>query len=215
MKPIVFLLAFVAALGSAATFGREYRVAYFARSPELSVFETLATKDGIPDVPLSSRSMREMFETCGQVQQGSIYRFQPPDTRLAIDAACAGLARSALERNPTYGGAHTILMLSSNTANEIADALVLSRLTAPRESWHAKLRLRKGLGLYGTGQPPLDSALENDIGFMVKSAAGRVWLARFYQSEPALRATLTALIDRSPDMFKAGFLQEVRRLGRQ
>ena len=213
MKLIAFTLALLAVSGAATTFGREYRVAYFARSPELAAYDALAYKSGIPAIPLSSRSMREVFETCATVQQGLIYAFQPSDTQHAVDAACGELARKALVRNPTYSAAHTIVMLSSTAPDEIASALVLSQITAPRESWNAKLRLGKGLPLHGSGRQALDRALESDIAFMVQTPGGRAWLARLYQGGPALRPAIVSVIDRRPNNEKAAFLQEVRRLG--
>jgi hypothetical protein len=158
--------------------------------------------------------MRELFETCGAVLQSFTYTFQIPETQHAVDASCAGLARAALKRSPTYAGAHTILMLSSSAETEIVETLVVSKLTAPRESWHAKLRLRKGLPLYGTGQQTLDRALDSDIAFMVQSAGGRKWIARLYDSEPDFRPTIVAVLDRSSNNAKAAFLQEVRRIGK-
>lgn len=214
MKFVVLALSFLVLIGATATFSREYGVAHFSRGSVLFAFEGLAADAGVPKVPMNSRSMRELFETCGAVQQGAIYRFQTLDTRAAVDATCAGLAREALGRNPTYGAAHTILMFSSDSEPQIVESLVASHVTAPLESWHAKLRLLKGLPRYGVGQAALDRAVDLDIGFMMQSSGGRAWLARVYRSEPALRATLVYVIDRGPNDLKAGFLREIRSLDR-
>ena len=214
MKLVVLVISVTAFASAAATFSREYSVAHFARSSVLSAFEGLASGSGTPEIPMSSRSMRELFETCAAVQQGAIYTLQTSATRADVDASCARLARTTLERNPTFGAAHTILMLSSNSAPQIAESLVLSQITAPLESWHAKLRLTKALSLYGTGYAALDRALGLDVGFMAQSGAGRAWLARLYRSQPDVRATLTALVGQSPNNVQSGFLNEVRRLDR-
>ena len=213
MKLIVFFLSLLAVSGAAVTFGREYNVAFLARSTEAAAFDVLVNGTDVPDLPMSSRSMRELFETCATVQQGLIYAGQPTETRVAVDTACDALARDALERNPTYSAAHTITMLSASEPAAIAEALILSQQTAPRESWHAKLRLRKGIGLFGKATPALDAALSADIVFMVQTHAGRAWLARLYQSEAEARPVLVGVINQRPNAEQASFLREVRNLG--
>lgn len=213
MKAFLIIASLVAVLGSTAFVGDEYRSAYLFREPELDAFNALADGTAPRDLPRSSRGMREMFLACGAVQQGLVYAFQPPDRQEAVDEACERLARMALERNPTYGAAHTILMLSASREEEITEALVRSQLTAPRESWHAKLRLRVGLPLYGTGGADVDRAVEADIRFLVQSSGGRSWLARLYISDASIRPVLVGVIDTRPNGEQAAFLQEVRRLG--
>ncbi|MFN4131076.1 MAG: hypothetical protein ACK4GC_14870, partial [Paracoccaceae bacterium] len=102
MKLIVFFLSLLAASGAAMTFGREYDAAYLARSPAPAAFDVLANTDDVPAIPLSSRTMRELFETCGAVQQGLIYAFQTPEARLDVDTTCRTLAQKVLARAPTY-----------------------------------------------------------------------------------------------------------------
>ncbi|NEX45327.1 hypothetical protein [Pseudotabrizicola algicola] len=213
MKLILLFMSLLAVVGAAATFGPEYDAAFFARSPEESAFDALVTPANLPDLPLSSRSMRELFETCAAVQQGLIYAFQPPETQGDVDRSCDSLARKALARSPTYGAAHTIVMLSARDDAAVTESLILSQSTSPRESWHAKLRLRKGIRLYGKATPALDAALEADIGFMVQTRAGRAWLAALYQSNPTARPVLVAVINRRPNEEQVSFLREVRNLG--
>ena len=110
MKLLAFILSLLAVSGAAATFGRESGVAYFARSSDLVAFNNLAHDTEKPPIPLSSHGMRDLFMTCGSVQQGLIYALQTSETRMAVDTACGALARAVLERNPSYSAAHTIHM---------------------------------------------------------------------------------------------------------
>ncbi|MCA3447137.1 MAG: hypothetical protein INF93_10515 [Rhodobacter sp.] len=213
MKLFAFALSLLASLGAAITFGREFDVAYLVRSPELTVFDILAQGTDLPGTPLSNRGMRELFTTCGAVLQGLTYALQPSKTREAVDSACIAMARQALERNPTLSSAHAIIMFASSEPADITRALVLSQMTAPRESWHAKLRLRKGLAFYGTGEAAVDRALESDISFLVQSAGGRAWLAGLYWQDNASRPVIAGVVDSRPDSQKAAFLREVERLG--
>lgn len=213
MKLLAFTLSLLAFSGAAATFGREYGVAYFARSSDISAFNTLAYDVYMPKIPLSSRGMHELFTRCASVQQGLIYALQPSETRAAVDAACVSMARKVLDRNPTYSAAYTIMMLSSFQPADITRSLILSQMTAPRESWAAKLRLRKGMPFHGAGQSAVDNALESDIRFLVQSSGGRAWLAKLYQGDKNFRPVIVGVIDNRPDAEKAAFLQEVRRLG--
>ena len=212
MKLSAFMLCLFAFSGVCATVGREYDVAYFTRSSDLSAFGTLANAE-TPELPYSSRAMRELFATCGSVQQGLIYALQSSEAQAAVDSACIVLARKVMQRNPTYSAAHTIAMFSSSEPADITGSLILSQITAPRESWNAKLRLLKGLPLYGPGQSDLNGALESDIRFLSQSFGGRTWLAALYQSDKQVRSTIAGIIDTRPDKEKAAFLQEVRRIG--
>lgn len=212
MKLLMLTLSLLCICGAAATFGREFGAAYLARSPELSAFNALAYQTGIPEIPLSSRSMRALFATCGSVQQGVIYALQPPETRAAVDASCQRLAQRALVRNPTFSAAHTILMLSLRDRADISAALILSQMTGPRESWNAKLRLRKGLALFGSGQDAVDGALVSDLALLAQSHSGRVWLANLYRQNATSHSAIVGAIDRRPNDEKAAFLREVRRL---
>jgi len=212
MKLFACMLCLLAFSGVYATLGREYDVAYFARSLDLSAFDTLRDAE-TPYIPYSSRSMRELFATCGSVQQGLIYALQPSEAQAAVDSACLAIARTVLRRSPTYSAAHTIAMFSSSEPADIAGSLLLSQITAPRESWNAKLRLLKGLPLYGAGQSDLDVALDSDIRFLSQSFVGRTWLATFYRSDTEMRSVIASVIETRPDKEKAAFLQEVRRIG--
>lgn len=213
MKLLALMLSLLAVSGAAATFGRESAVAYFARSPALAAFNNLAYDTEKPPIPLSLHGMRDLFTTCGSVQQGLLYTLQTSETRMAVDAACGALARAVLERNPTYSAAHTIQMFSATGSAEITQALILSQLTAPRESWHAKLRLIKGMEFYGSGMTSADDALDADIRFLVQTFSGRAWLAKLYRQDIASRPALARVIETRPDNEKAAFLREVRSLG--
>ena len=212
MKLFACTLCLLALSGVCATIWREYDADFFTRSSDLSAFDALARGE-TPGIPLSSRSLRGMFTTCGAVLQGLTYALQPSDTQARVDAACIAMARQALERNPTYSAAHTIIMFASSAPAYITQSLVLSQMTAPRESWHAKLRLRKGLEFHGTGEAAVDRALKSDIAFLVQSGDGRAWLARLYQHDAGSRPVIVTVVDSHPDSEKAAFVREVRHLG--
>lgn len=213
MKIFVFFLSFVSAIGSFLTFGREYDVAYFSRSSQLNIFSTISGDSNFVQLPLSSRGMRELFTICADSQLGLLYKLQTSDVQRAVDANCAHTAANAIRRNPTYSAPHTIAMLSAQNVPQIAENLVLSHITAPTESWNAKLRLTKGLPLFGAGYGNVDAALGADITLLVQSSGGRTWLAALYKRDPSSRSILTKIIDERPFREKASFLNEVRKLG--
>lgn len=213
MKILVFLLSLATAIGSFVTFGREYDIAYFSRSPDTTIFSEIANHPDFARRPLSSRGMRELVTACGDVQLGLMYRLQTPEVQDAVDTHCARMAKAILRRNPTYSGAHTIAMLSAKDAPQIVQSAILSQMTAPFESWNAKLRLGKALSLFGTQDPDLDRALQLDITFLMQSQGGRVWLAALYKRQVSARPVLAKIIDERPYREKASFLNEVRKLG--
>lgn len=213
MKMLTAGLAAIAVLGAAATFGKEYDVAFFARSPEYAAFETLSSEAGAPGTPFSSRAVRELLMTCGGVQQGLLYAFQPSEIQDQVDANCTRTAEAVLMRNPTNAAAHTIIMYSSREPEVIAQSMIRSQATAPREAWHAKLRLQKSLSYYGTGNAAADSASEADITFLVQSSGGRTWLARLYQDQPEQRPVITQVVGQRSNEEKQRFIWEVRKLG--
>lgn len=213
MKLFTFILSSIAVLGAAATFGKEYGAAFFARSSDVAAFERLADGAELPQAPLSNRATREVLMTCGAVQQGLHYALQPSDVQDRVDASCARIATTVLVRNPTYAAAHTIIMTSSRSPALIAQSLIRSQATAPREAWHAELRLLKGLSLYGTGNSDLDRATDQDITFLVQSFEGRSWLARLYQERTAQRPAIVQIIQQRPTEEQSAFLREVKQLG--
>ncbi len=164
-------------------------------------------------LPYSSRGMREVFAVCGSVQQGIIYALQPENVQQVIDGKCLDLAQAVLVRNPTYGSAHTIAMLSSTLPQDIRAAMVMSQKTSAYESWGAKLRLAKSIGLVGTGDADFGAALRDDIVFLVQSAGGRTWLAALYGRIPKAQGLLTQTIEARPVAEKTDFLQKVRAGG--
>jgi hypothetical protein len=227
MKLLAAFLSIIAILGAAATFDAEYRVSDLARADAATAF--LALTDGIPPYPYSARGMREVMMTCAAVQQGAIYALQPPPMQARVDASCRAFATAVLVRNPTYGAAHTIVMLSSKGPDAGVRSLIRSQQTAPLEAWHAKLRLRQGLQYHADGVALADGALADgaladgaladgamaaDVGFLLQSSDGRKWLARLYTASPALRDDLAGLITPHPKAAQAAFLHEVRALGK-
>lgn len=213
MKFLTFALSFLAAFGACATFGREYSVAYLARGSELSAFTSLAYHLNVPEAPLSSRGMRDLFTTCASVQQGLIYSLQPSETQAGVDATCAGLARAALAMAPSFGSAHTILMLSTSVPADVMASMVNSKLTASNETGDARLRLLKGLPLGNSGHPAVDQILGSDIALLVLSVGGRAWLAKLYKGDATARLAIASGIESQSNETKTVFLQEVRRLG--
>lgn len=213
MKVILFLLSLSSLVGSVLTLGRETGVAYFSRSSEDVIFYDLAFGTEAIDLPLSSRGKRELFETCAGALQGLIYAMQTSEVRRAMDDRCAAYATRDVMRNPTYSAAYTVQMLTSEEPLRVANAMVLSQVTAPSESWNAKLRLKKGLPLYGGGKSDVDSALRSDIIFLVQSQGGRAWLAGLYKQNAGARSVIVETIDARPTIEKADFLKEVAKLG--
>lgn len=213
MKVILLLLSLLSFIGSAVTIGREANAAYFSRSSEVAVFYDLAFGDDAIDLPWSSRGKREVFETCAKALQGMIYATQTEAVRRAMNERCTALASLDLSRNPTYSAAYTVQMLASEDPSNVANAMVLSHLTAPSESWNAKLRLSKGVFLFGSGKSDVDLNLRSDIAFLVQSPEGRAWLAKLYRQNNGVRAIIVETIDARPTKEKADFLKEVARLG--
>lgn len=213
MRVILVVLSLFSLVGAALTVSREAGAAYFSRSSDDAIFYELAFGDDRIALPLSSRGNRELFETCAGALQDLIYAMQTDDVRRAMDDRCAAFAARSLVRNPTYSAAYTLDMLTSEEPAHIADALVLSHATAPTEAWNAKLRLKKGLALYGSGKADVDTALRSDISFLVQSRGGRAWLAGLYKQNEAARAVIVETIDARPTNEKADFLKEVAKLG--
>lgn len=213
MKVVLLLVSLVALVAGSVSFGREYGVAYFSRSPEFSIFENLSSDADLIRLPYSARGMRELFAVCGSVQQGIIYRLQTPEVTDVIDGKCRAFSEAALKDSPTYSAAHTIKMMSSAQPDDIRTEMVLSQKTSASESWDAKLRLSKSIVLYGTGQADFDTAVRDDITFLAQSHGGRIWLAALYNQTPVARAVLTQTIDLRPNAEKADFLQKVRASG--
>ena len=213
MKVILFLLSLSSFVGSALTLGRETGVAYFSRSSADAIFYDLAFGTDAIDLPLSGRGKRELFETCAGALQGLIYAMQTSEVRQAMDDRCAAYVARDLMRNPTYSAAYTVQMLTAEDPSRVAAAMVLSQVTAPSESWNAKLRLKKGLSLYGSGRSDADSSLRSDIIFLVQTHGGRVWLAGLYKQNDSARAVIVETIDARPASEKADFLKEVAKLG--
>lgn len=212
MKMFAAVLGLVAALGALATFGREYDVAFFARSSDLATFESLASGARLPQTPFSNRAMREVLMTCGAVQQGLLYALQPPEVQDRVDTSCTQIAAAVLVRNPTYAAAHTIVMFSAKDSATTIQSLIRSQATAPREAWHAKLRLRKGLPLYDSANTAAKRAIESDIAFLVQSFGGRSWLARLYKDKIAQRPVIVRVVEQRPNDEQVAFLREVRKL---
>ena len=213
MKVIIFLMSLFSLVGSALTLGREAGAAYFSRSSEREIFYDLAFGTAAIDLPLSSSGKREILETCARALQGTIYGLQPDEVRRSMDSRCAAFASRTLVLDPTYSAAHTVQMLSSADSEASAESLVMSQLTGPSESWNAKLRLFKGMPLYGSGKSDLDAVLRSDILFLVQTYGGRVWLARLYKKNDTARPVIVETIDERPTNEKAHFLREVSKLG--
>ncbi len=213
IRLFAFILALLAVLGSAATFGREYEVAYLFRSTELNALNTLASKDGAPALPFSNRGMREVFMTCVRVVRGVMYALQPAATQAVVDKNCGDLAQRALAQNPTFSAAHAVVMMTATDPALMSRSLVLSQVTGARESWLAEVRLRQGLALTGRGQADADRAVEADIGFLAQSAFGRARLAALYNQDVSARPAIVAGVNRRPEEEKAAFLKEVLRHG--
>jgi hypothetical protein len=213
MKLIVFLLSLFSLIGSTLTLGREVKAAYFSRNSEREIFYELAFGTDPIDLPLSSGGKREVLETCAGALQGTMYAFQPNEVRQAMDSRCAAFASRILVLDPTYSAAYTVQMLSSADPEASADPLVMSQLTGPSGSWNAKLRLFKGMSLYGTGKSDVDAALRSDILFLVQTYGGRVWLARLYKKNDTARTVIVETIDKRPTSEKTHFLREVAKLG--
>ncbi len=212
MKLLVVLLSVLAMSGAAATFATEYRAAAFARSTDMAAFTALA--DGAaPQTPFSNRALREVLLTCGAVQQGLVYALQPPKVQGRVNTSCTQIATTALQRNPTFAAAHTILMQSATAPDTVTNALIRSQATGPFEAWHAKIRLQKGLPFHATGNAAVDHALTADILFLVQSPGGRRWLAHLYQDQIAQRPVIVATVKQRPPAEQAAFLQEVKTLG--
>ncbi len=213
MKLIIFSLSLLSLIGSTLTLGREAKAVYFSRNSEREIFYDLAFGTDPIDLPLSSGGKKKVLETCAGALQGAMYAFQPNEVRRAMDSRCAAFASRILVLDPTYSAAHTVLMLSSAAPEVSADPLVMSQLTGPSGSWNAKLRLFKGIPLYGTGKSDVDAALRSDILFLVQTYGGRVWLARLYKKNDASRPVIVETIDERPTNEKAHFLREVAKLG--
>lgn len=213
MKLVLLIVSVVSVLAGYFAFGREYAVAYFSRSPDFRIFESLASQSEVIRLPFSSRGMREVFEVCGNVQQGIIYELQPENVRQVIDGKCLDLAQAALADNPTYGAAYTIKMVSSTQPQDIRAATVLSQRTSAYESWGAKLRLAKSIGLVGTGDADFEMALRDDIVFLAQTNGGRAWLADLYGRVPKAQSLLTQTLETRPVAEKSDFLQKVRAGG--
>lgn len=213
MKFVLLLASVVSLLGGYMAFGREYDVAYFSRSPEFTIFEEMSSPSSVLLLPFSARGMRELFAVCGNLQQGVIYALQPLEVQQVIDGNCLALAQAALKANPTYSAAHTIKMMSSSQPQEIRDSMILSQKTSAFESWDAKLRLAKSISFFGTGNLGFDTAVENDILFLVQSDGGRTWLAALYDRMPAKRDVIARMIETRPVFEKSDFLQKVRARG--
>lgn len=213
MKVVLFVFSVLVLLGGFLSFGREYGVAYFSRSPEFTIFQDLSSDADLVRLPLSARGMRELFAVCGAVQQGTIYALQPLEIRQVIDGKCLMLSQQALVKNPTYSAAYTIKMMSSTTPQDIRAAMVLSQKTSAYESWDAKLRLVKSVALVGTGDAEFDAALRADIVFLAQTDGGRTWLASLYRRIPAAHSILSQTIAARPAAEKADFLRKVRSDG--
>lgn len=213
MKVVLFVFSVFALVGGFLSFGREYSVAYFSRSPDFEIFEVMSSDAALARLPLSARGMRELFAVCGSLQQGPLYALQPSEVRQVIDGKCHRLAKEALVKNPTYAAAYTIKMMSSTRSQDIREAMVLSQKTSAFESWDAKLRLSKSIALVGTGDAEFDAALRDDIVFLVQTSGGRTWLASLYKRIPAAHAILIQIIESRPADEKADFLQKVRANG--
>ena len=213
MKVVLLLVSLLAVIGGYYAFGREYNVAYFSRSPDYSIFENLSSDAAVIRLPFSSRGMRELFAACGDTQQGIIYALQPKAVQRQVDGNCRGLAQLALLKNPTYGAAHTIKMLSSVEPQEIRAETVFSQKTSAYESAQAKLRLAKSIAFVGTGDTDFDAALRDDVIFLVQSDGGRTWLANLYGRIPTAQNFLTQILEARPSAEKADFLQKVRADG--
>jgi hypothetical protein len=210
MKLIAGLCAVLTFAGVVATFGREYDAALIARSPEFNQLSALAAPMFPVRRPFSLRAQRELMDTCTKVRLGLFYGLQSAEIRAQIDQNCIKMADDVLRRSPTLSVAHVTRMLHAATPDDLVDALVASKATAPFEYWDAQKRISTGLPLFGDGFSDLDTAIISDVGFVMALASGRDFLAQTYIDNISLRPAITQLVEAAPSSEQAAFLSRVR-----
>ncbi|MCC5961309.1 MAG: hypothetical protein JJU08_18415 [Rhodobacteraceae bacterium] len=214
MKLIGYFLSLSILTGFGATFAREYSAAGFARSSDLEMIRILSEAPARLRAPLSVRAQREVFEACATVQGSLFLGIQSVETRDMVALNCSALADAALARNPTLSAAHATKALFATDSNVAARAVVASWMTAPYDAWEARLRILRGFALQDMEFEEVAQVVAADVAFMMQAHTGRMWLAQFYWSDPAIQPALINLVETRPNDEQAAFLSQVRRHAR-
>jgi len=207
---LIVIGAFAVSAYAAFLFVGEYRTARLSLASDTATFQILLNTS--PPRPGSLYADKKIFLACHDAMTGNIAKLQPESALRRISNYCEVQARDALVSAPTSTLAQYTLALATlgsgdpGTANS---ALLASQQNGPFESWLAKRRfklaLKLGDRLNGDGQTAFDA----DISSLMQSRAGRIFLAKYFATRPALRDRILDLADALGEDVQAALLKEI------
>lgn len=213
-KATAILLALGCAVLFAAALPRfraEYAAVLFTRMTADQQLFALA--EGGVHLPSSIRAERAVLRACDAALASPLGLFQPQETRAALQANCASLAREAHDRSPTSSWAHLAVAAAAQTDADFGQAIVRSQATGAYEGELAQRRFALGISRLERGDDALKSALAADVAVLAQFSAGRAQLVQSYLAYPEQREFIASASEKAPDEAQRAFIQALRKAG--